>query len=166
MKKKISLETASSIALISRQLGAVVSNEQVGEAFESGYCCDQTSVAEYFEKFGISVYFKKIKKNDISKKSYLFPLVAIKNNGSASVLISSKPGKTLAESFFQIIDVFSSTLGAEKVTHEDFFSNWLGHVVLVGRKSEVEAQQRLFDFDWFFPELLRFKWLFFMAFLI
>ena len=33
MTRSVSLETASSVALIARQLGAVVSNEQIGEEY-------------------------------------------------------------------------------------------------------------------------------------
>ena len=36
MTRSVSLETASSVALIARQLGAVVSNEQIGEEYKTG----------------------------------------------------------------------------------------------------------------------------------
>ena len=39
-------------------------------------------------------------------------------------------------------------------------------IAIVGKKSDQPSKERLFDFDWFLPELVRFKWLFFVAFLM
>ena len=34
------------------------------------------------------------------------------------------------------------------------------------KKSDQPSKERLFDVDWFLPELVRFKWLFIVAFLM
>ena len=46
MTRSVSLETASSVALIARQLGAVVSNEQIGEEYTSGGCRDEVALTD------------------------------------------------------------------------------------------------------------------------
>ena len=48
MTKSVSLATASSVGLISRQLGAVVSNEQIGEEYAAGGCRDEHALKAYF----------------------------------------------------------------------------------------------------------------------
>ena len=50
MTRSVSLETASSVALIARQLGAVVSNEQIGEEYTSGGCRDEVALTDYFSR--------------------------------------------------------------------------------------------------------------------
>ena len=64
------------------------------------------------------------------------------------------------------MDVFSSTLGAENKSIEEVIERWSGTIVIVGKKSDQPSKERLFDFDWFLPEFVRFKWLFFVAFLM
>ena len=87
MTRSVSLETASSVALIARQLGAVVSNEQIGEEYTSGGCRDDVALTDYFSRYDVSVYFKKLKKTDLEKKQFLYPCVLINGDGSSSVLI-------------------------------------------------------------------------------
>ena len=165
-REKVSLEIISSVALVARQLGAVISNEQVSDAFKGGYCNDRSSATDYFNNFGISIFFKKLKKQDIIKKKFLYPCVVINQDGQAFVLISSKTDLVKENQSFQVIDVFASTLGTQTITAGEFFAKWTGYVVLVGRRSENVSQDRLFDVDWLVPEFVRFKWLFLMAFIM
>ena len=65
MTRSVSLETASSVALIARQLGAVISNEQIGEEYSSGGCRNEVALTDYFSRYDISVYFKKLRKTDL-----------------------------------------------------------------------------------------------------
>ena len=74
MTRSVSLETASSVALIARQLGAVVSNEQIGEEYTSGGCRDEVALTDYFSRHDVSVYFKKLKKTDLEKKTIFIPM--------------------------------------------------------------------------------------------
>ena len=78
MARPITLEAASSIGLIARQLGAVVSNEQIGEEYSSGGCGTEDSLTNYFRRFDISVFFRKVKKEDLFEKKFLYPCVLIK----------------------------------------------------------------------------------------
>ena len=63
------------------------------------------------------------------------------------------------------MDVFSSTLGAENKSIEDVIESGQEHCYS-WKKSDQPSKERLFDFDWFLPELVRFKWLFIVAFLM
>ena len=166
MTRSVSLETASSVALIARQLGAVVSNEQIGEEYTSGGCRDEGALTDYFSRYDISVYFKKLKKTDLEKKQFLYPCVLINKDGSSSVLIGLQSEQGTGKKSFKVMDVFSSTLGAENKSIEDVIGKWSGTIAIVGKKSDQPSKERLFDFDWFLPELVRFKWLFAVAFLM
>ncbi len=166
MARPISLETASSIGLISRQLGAVVSNEQIGEEYSAGGCRDEDALKNYFSRYNIAVYFKKLKKIDLEKKQFLYPCVLINKDGSSSVLIGLQSEQGTGKKSFSVMDVFSSTLGAEKKAIEEVIEEWSGRIVIIGKKSDQPSKERLFDFDWFLPEFARFKWLFVVAFLM
>ncbi len=161
-----SLEVSSSIALIARQLGAVLTNEQVNKSYESGDLKKRDSIQEFFARYSISVFFKKIKNSDLIAKKYIFPCVALQKNGKAAIIISSKTRVDTGKTFFQTMDVFSSTLGPKDVEFSEFIKTWTGSVVLIGRKTDVPSMDRSFDYDWFLPEIMRFKWLFSMAFLM
>ena len=64
------------------------------------------------------------------------------------------------------MDVFASTLAPKDIELSEFLKTWTGSIVLIGRKTDVPSMDRSFDYDWFLPELMRFKWLFAMAFLM
>ena len=81
MTRSVSLETASSVALIARQLGAVVSNEQIGEEYTSGGCRDEIALTDYFSRYDVSVYFKKLK-NESACRSYSNPCVGCRRCSS------------------------------------------------------------------------------------
>ena len=135
MARTITLETASSVALISRQLGAVVSNEQIGEEYTGGGCRDENSIKNYFSRYDVSVFFKKLKKTDLVKKQFLYPCVLINKDGSSSVLIGMQNEPGTGKKLFKTMDVFSSTLGAESKPVEEIIEKWSGQVVIVGKKS-------------------------------
>ena len=166
MARPITLEAASSIGLIARQLGAVVSNEQIGEEYSSGGCGTEDSLTNYFRRFDISVFFRKVKKEDLFEKKFLYPCVLIKKSGEATVLISLQTNSKSGKKTFKMMDVFSSTLGIEEKSAEETLNNWSGKVALVGKKSDQASKERLFDSYWFIPEVTRFKWLFLVAFLM
>ena len=104
MTRPVSLETASSVALIARQLGAVVSNEQIGEEYTSGGCRDETALTDYFSRYDVSVYFKKLKKTDLEKKQFLYPCVLINRDGSSSVLIGLQSEQGTGKKSFKVMD--------------------------------------------------------------
>ncbi|GIR49507.1 MAG: hypothetical protein CM15mP58_16040 [Burkholderiaceae bacterium] len=56
MARSVSLETASSVALTARQLGAVVSNDKLEEEYAGG--CRDGCVNRLFSRYDISFYFK------------------------------------------------------------------------------------------------------------
>ena len=159
-----SLEVSSSIALIARQFGAVLTNEQVDKSYQSGELKKRDSIKKYFAKYSISVFFKDVKKSDLISKKYIYPCVALQNNGKATIILGLKTQAN--KTSFQTIDVFASTLGPKNVEFSEFFKTWTGSVVLIGRKTDIPSMDRSFDYDWFLPELMRFKWLFAMAFLM
>ena len=64
-----SLEVSSSIALIARQFGAVLTNEQVDKSYQSGELKKRDSIKKYFAKYSISVFFKDVKKSDLISKN-------------------------------------------------------------------------------------------------
>ncbi|OUV99531.1 MAG: hypothetical protein CBD16_08045 [Betaproteobacteria bacterium TMED156] len=161
-----SLEVSSSIALIARQLGAVLTNEQVENSYKSGELKQRKLIQDYFARYSISVFFKKIRKSDLIFKKYIFPCVALQKNSKATIILSAKTKPDSGKTFFQTIDVFSSTLGPKEVEFSEFLKSWTGSVVLVGKKSDIPSMDRSFDYDWFLPEIMRFKWLFAMAFVM
>lgn len=159
-----SLEVSSSIALIARQLGAVLTNEQVDKSYQAGELKKRNSIKEYFAKYSISVFFKEVKKSDLISKKYIYPCVALQKNGKATIILGLKTEAN--KKYFQTMDVFASTLGPKDVEFSEFLETWTGSVVLIGRKTDVPSMDRSFGYDWFLPELMRFKWLFAMAFLM
>tara|TARA_E500000178_G_C17004343_1_gene747370 strand:- start:101 stop:2245 length:2145 start_codon:yes stop_codon:yes gene_type:complete len=159
-----SLEVSSSIALIARQFGAVLTNEQVNTSYQAGDLKKRDSIKEYFAKYSISVFFKDIKQSDLISKKYIYPCVALQKNGKATIILGSKTQAN--KSSFQTMDVFASTLAPRDIELSEFLKTWTGSIVLIGRKTDVPSMDRSFDYDWFLPELMRFKWLFAMAFLM
>ncbi len=166
MSSDESLEVSSSIALIARQHGAVLTNDQVGKSFQSGELKKRDSIKSYFARYSISVFFKEIKKADLITKKYIYPCVALQKNGKATIILGAKTQADTGKTFFQTMDVFSSTLGPTQIEFSEFIETWTGSVVLIGRKSDVPSMDRSFDYDWFIPEIMRFKWLFAMAFVM
>ena len=161
-----SLEVSSSIALIARQFGAILNNEQVAKSYESGELKKRDSIKSYFAKYSISVFFKEIKKADLILKKYIYPCVALQANGKATIIIGAKTQPDTGKTYLQTLDVFSSTLGSKDIEFSEFIKTWTGSVALIGRKTDVPSMDRPFDYDWFLPEIFKFKWLFVMAFLM
>ncbi|WP_245468712.1 ABC transporter transmembrane domain-containing protein, partial [Mesorhizobium sp. M1E.F.Ca.ET.063.01.1.1] len=88
------------------------------------------------------------------KRLERLPLPAIieKKDGSFALLAAASAGKVLLQ---------DPQVGApQELTREDFEARWSGHVILVTSRAFAHGFSRRFDFSWFIPEIIRYRWIF------
>ncbi len=82
------------------------------------------------------------------------PLPAIfeRPDGSFAVLAAITPDKALIRDPLQ--------RAPQEISREDFAQSWNGHLILVTSRAFSEGFLRRFDFTWFVPEIIRYRWIF------
>ncbi len=158
----INNRTARSAALgvisIANQFGVRITPDSIEQMIDRKSLNSVTLFRNKFIELGISARFKKSSYKELKSKSYFYPCVAIFKDGSSRILINYK---SLNDSpgVFLLIDPLDATGEVQTLDENIFKEQWNKNIVLVSKYSGIGAQDRIFDWKWFLPELLRHKWL-------
>lgn len=89
-----------------------------------------------------------------SKRLDRLPLPAIieKNDGSFAVLAAISADKVLLQD--------PQVGAAQEVLRSEFEAGWSGYAILITSRAFSEGFSRRFDFSWFVPEIIRYRWIF------
>lgn len=89
-----------------------------------------------------------------SKRLDRLPLPAIieKNDGSFAVLAAISSDKALLQD--------PQVGAAQELPRSEFEAGWSGYAILVTSRAFAEGFSRRFDFSWFVPEIIRYRWIF------
>jgi ABC-type bacteriocin/lantibiotic exporter with double-glycine peptidase domain len=162
----VNLHQGVSVGLIARQLGVPLTPDRVELAFRENQVKDRHQMCAVFRSLGLVVNFRAADLNDLEVRRYLFPCVAVLKDGRALVLAGVSTDQTSGEKRVTFIDAFSSVAKPESKPLSLFAQEWSGQIALVSRDTGVESQARPFDWQWFIPEILRFRWILLVAFVI
>ena len=149
---------ALGVIAIARQFGVRIT----ADAIESTIARDNIKKPKDLEKtlsgLGITARFRRPKFRNFRDNLYYYPCVALFKDGTARIVVDS--GKKEGEaSTFTCIDPLDPVSATETLTEGDFRRLWTGLIILVSKRTGIEAQDRFFSWTWFLPELLRHKWL-------
>lgn len=89
-----------------------------------------------------------------SKRLRRLPLPAIieKADGSFAILAALSAGKVLIQD--------PQLSAPRELSRVEFEAGWSGYVILVTSRAFADGFSRRFDFSWFIPELVRYRWIF------
>ncbi|CCQ75146.1 peptidase domain-containing ABC transporter [Magnetospira sp. QH-2] len=160
------LQTALGSALVARQYGILLAADSIEEDFASGEIRDRDSFIRFFDKHGVLTRFKRVKGKDLETRGYIFPCVAPLQDGGALVLAGMAPREEGEAPAIATIDPADPSGKVEVIPLDDLQARWTGQVVLVTRRSGQRSMDRPFDWDWFIPELHRYKWLLILTLLV
>ena len=149
---------ALGVIAIARQFGVRIT----ADAIESAIAQDNIKKPKDLEKtlsgLGVTARFRRPKFRNFQDNLYYYPCVALFKDGTARIVVD--PGKKEGEaSTFTCIDPLDPVSDTETLTEGDFRRLWTGLIILVSKRTGIEAQDRFFGWTWFLPELLRHKWL-------
>ncbi|MFI0844673.1 type I secretion system permease/ATPase [Mesorhizobium sp. IMUNJ 23232] len=80
------------------------------------------------------------------------PAIVEKSDGSFAVLAALSADKVLVQD--------PLVQGPQELTRAEFEAGWSGYVILVTSRAFANGFSRRFDFSWFIPELIRYRWIF------
>ena len=158
INKRTARSAALGVISIANQFGVRITQDSIEQMIDRQSLASTKSFKNKFSELGITARFKKTSLKEIKNKSYFFPCVALLKDGSSRVLISYKSFND-SPGVFILIDPLDSSGEVQTVDEISFKDQWSKNIVLVSKYSGVGAQDRIFDWKWFLPELLRHKWL-------
>ena len=151
--------------LLARQYGFNVTLDAVESKFESGDLNNFSDLKSFFNASGIEINLLRINKNDLEKRSYIFPSIAILN-GENAVIITSLKRDADGILKVQYIDPLDPTGNIEEQEVNTFLDQWTTRLVTVSRYTGHFSKDKFFDMSWFYPEFYRFKWVLVLTFFI
>ncbi|MBL41455.1 MAG: hypothetical protein CMM49_02210 [Rhodospirillaceae bacterium] len=158
INKRTARSAALGVISIANQFGVRITQDSIEQMIDRQSLSSSKSFKNKFAELGITARFKKTSLNEIKNKSYFFPCVALLKDGSSRILISYKSYSD-TPGVFLLIDPLDATGEVQTLDENSFIEQWSKNIVLVSKYSGVGAQDRIFDWKWFLPELLRHKWL-------
>ena len=158
INKRTARSAALGVISIANQFGVRITQDSIEQMIDRQSLNSSKLFKNKFSELGITARFKKTTLNELKNKSYFFPCVALLKDGSSRVLINYKSYKD-TPGVFLLIDPLDATGEVQSLDESSFKDQWSKNIVLVSKYSGVGAQDRIFDWKWFLPELLRHKWL-------
>ena len=153
---------ALGVVAIARQFGVRITADAIESALTQGNINKPKDLEKTLAGLGVTAQFRRPKFKTFQDKLYYYPCVALFKDGTARIVVN--PVKKEGEpSAFTCIDPLDPVSATETLTERDFLGRWTGLIILVSKRTGVEAQDRFFDWSWFLPELLRHKWLLFVT---
>ena len=153
---------ALGVVAIARQFGVRITADAIESALTQGNINKPKDLEKTLAGLGVTAQFRRPKFKTFQDKLYYYPCVALFKDGTARIVVN--PVKMEGEpSAFTCIDPLDPVSATETLTERDFLGRWTGLIILVSKRTGVEAQDRFFDWSWFLPELLRHKWLLFVT---
>ena len=149
---------ALGVIAIARQFGVRVTADSIEAALKQGNVKSPKDLEKLFAEVGVTAQFRRMKFKSLQDKLYYFPCVALFKDGTARIVVNPVRSEGKPSTFI-CINPLDPTSTAETVTEADFLGSWTGLIILVSKQTGLEAQDRFFDWRWFLPELLRYKWL-------
>ena len=149
---------ALGVIAIARQFGVRITADAIETAITQGNIKKPKDLEKTLSGLGVTARFRRPTFRNFRDKLYYYPCVALFKDGTARIVID--PGKKEGEaSTFTCIDPLDPVSATEILTEVDFLRLWTGLIILVSKRTGIEAQDRFFGWSWFLPELLRHKWL-------
>ena len=149
---------ALGVIAIARQFGVRITADAIESAIAQDNIKKPKDLEKALSSLGVTARFRRPKFRNFQDNLYYYPCVALFKDGSARIVVD--PGKKGGEaSTFTCIDPLDPVSATETLTEGDFRRLWTGLIILVSKRTGIEAQDRFFGWAWFLPELLRHKWL-------
>jgi ATP-binding cassette subfamily B protein len=155
---------ALGVIAIARQFGVRITADAIESALAQENIKKPKDLEKILAGLGVTARFRRPKFKNFQDNLYYYPCVALFKDGTARIVVD--PGKKEGEpSTFTCIDPLDPVSATEILTEGDFLRLWTGLIILVSKRTGIEAQDRIFGWPWFLPELLRHKWLLFITIL-
>ncbi len=158
--------SAIGVTFIARQFGVRVNTDAIEEAINAGTLSNSKEFAAYFFTQGIQVKARKLKPEELVSKAYIYPCVAIMKDGRSFILAGADTSRGPDKTKVIAIDPMDPTAQPVRIELPQFVNDWAGQIVLVSKSSGNPSTDRPFDWQWFLPELYRFKGVMALTFVI
>ncbi len=158
--------SAIGVTFIARQFGVRINVDAIENAISNGTLSNAKEFADYFFKQDILVRPRKLNIKELVSKSYIYPCVAIMKDGRSFILAGADSREGADKTQFIAIDPMDPTAQPARIPIAEFSRDWAGQIVLVSRSSGNPSTDRAFDWQWFLPELYRFKGVMALTFII
>ena len=159
INKRTVRSAALGVISIASQFGTRITQDSVESMIDNNSISSVKGFKLKFNELGVHTRFLKLKIKELQSKKYYFPCVAIMKDGSSKILVSYSESKGGLSGVFLTIDPLDATGEVVSFSKDEFTSSWSKSIVLVSKVSGIASQDRIFDWKWFLPELLRHKWL-------
>ena len=156
------LTEALSIALIARQYGRQISLEKVEKAARSENFASEKKFVSYFSDQGVRVTKKKITADGVVARPYLFPCVTTLDQLGGVVLTSY----SVERESLSYVDPTNPSSGSKQLAMGQLREQWGDGVWLASLTAERASLARPFDWSWFTPELMRYRWVILFVFFL
>ena len=149
---------ALGVVTIASQFGIRITVDTIDTAIEHGQLKTAKDLGDLFARSGVTALIRAVKLKDLQSKSYYFPCVAIFKDGTARI-VANRVDSDVQESAYICIDPLDPSVTRESIPETEFIGLWSGTIILISKRTGLETQDKFFNWRWFLPELLRFKWL-------
>jgi ABC-type bacteriocin/lantibiotic exporter with double-glycine peptidase domain len=157
------------ITFISRQFGVRINADFVEGSIQKGTLSNLRELTNFFHQNKVSIKPRNSSESDLVEKKYLFPCVAIMKTGQSLILIGTDTAETedhVQQQRVLSIDPTDPSAKVERAELKAFSKNWSKKIIIVSPLGENISQDRIFEWSWFSPELLRFKGTLFLTFIM
>ena len=165
-RQKFLRSVAIGSCLLARQYGFNITVDAVEDRFSKERLKTFDNLIDFFKSSGIQINLVKIKKNELKKRAYILPAIAVMNDGASLIVTSIKTLIDNTEPVIQYIDPIDPTSKVQELNWSIFEKSWAGRFVTVVRYSGHLTKDKFFNLSWFYPEFYKFRWVLGLTFFI
>jgi subfamily B ATP-binding cassette protein HlyB/CyaB len=108
-------------------------------------------------EMGLKARGENISWSSLFVQGGVFPILALRANGTAVIVVGVRPGEGGAEGSVAVLDPSVDMTSVEWVDREKFCGLWDGEVVFLKRSHSITDPNQPFSLRWFIPEILKQK---------
>ena len=152
------------VVSLAQQFGVRITAEQLEVKISQGEITSEKEFQNSLKDQGVKLQRLKPSFKNLVDRSYYFPCLALRRDGTVRIIINCKTNTEHVVEF-KSIDPLDPTNEITVENETEFKRNWGGSIYLVSSETGIASQDRIFDWTWFIPELYRFKGLLGLTFI-
>ncbi len=108
-------------------------------------------------EMGLKARGENISWSSLFVQGGVFPILALRANGTAVIVVGVRPGEGEADGSVAVLDPSVDMAAVAWVDREKFCSLWNGEVIFLKRSHAITDPNQPFSLRWFIPEILKQK---------